>query len=46
MMDFIDIEDWLIIGPMAEELTNEKKEKRRIEGDCENDNDLYHDHEE
>jgi hypothetical protein len=46
MIDFIDIEDWMIIGPAAEEWADMEQEKRRIEKDYENDNDLCHDDEE
>ena len=46
MWDWIDIEDWMIIGPAAEEWADMEQEKRRIEKDYENDNDLCHDDEE
>ena len=28
--DGLDWEDWMIIGPISEEIANEKKERRRI----------------
>jgi hypothetical protein len=31
--DFFDIEDWMVIGPMAEELSDEERERRKIEKD-------------
>jgi len=46
MMDFIDIEDWFIIGPLAEELADEEREKRRIERDYEDENNQHPDHNE
>jgi len=46
MIDFIDIEDWLIIGPAAEEWADMEKEKRQAERDFEDDNNLHHDDEE
>ena len=33
MFDFFDIEDWMIIGPLAEELSDEERERRIIEND-------------
>jgi hypothetical protein len=33
MCDFFDIEDWMIIGPMAEELADDEEERRKIEQD-------------
>jgi hypothetical protein len=40
MFDFLDgfeIEDWIIIGPLSEELADEKKERRRLEEDLDQD---------
>jgi len=34
MFDFLDgfdIEDWIIIGPLSEELADEERERRRLE---------------
>lgn len=28
-LEFFDIEDWMIIGPLAEELADEENERRR-----------------
>ncbi len=38
MCDFFDIEDWMIIGPLAEELAEEKEQQKQIENDYEKDN--------
>jgi hypothetical protein len=37
--DFEDlgVEDWMIIGPLAEELADEERERRRVEEDLEQD---------
>jgi len=37
MFDFFDIEDWMIIGPMAEDLADEERERRKIENDWDQD---------
>jgi hypothetical protein len=42
MFDFLDgfdIEDWIIIGPLSEELADEKRERRRLERDDEEEED-------
>ena len=33
MYDFFDIEDWMIIGPFSEALSDEERERRKIEKD-------------
>ncbi len=38
MCDFFDIEDWMIIGPLSEELADEREEQKQIEKDYEKDN--------
>ena len=35
----IGIEDWMVIGPLAEELAEEEKERRRLEDELDQDND-------
>ena len=37
--DGFDWEDWMIIGPMSEEIAEEEKEKERIRRDMFGDND-------
>jgi hypothetical protein len=40
MFDFLDgfdIEDWMIIGPLSEELSEEERERRRLEEDLDQD---------
>lgn len=39
MFDFFDIEDWMIIGPMAEDLADDEEKKRQIEKDHDLDQD-------
>ena len=31
MIEFFDIEDWMIIGPMAEDLADDEKKYKKIE---------------
>ncbi len=38
--DFFDIEDWMIIGPLSEELSDEERERRRLEEDLDQDDEL------
>ena len=33
MFDFFDVEDWMIIGPLSEDLAEEEKNQKRIEED-------------
>ena len=35
---FFDIEEWMVIGSMSEEMAEEEQEQKRIEKDYENDN--------
>ncbi|MDA3790154.1 MAG: hypothetical protein PF503_16885 [Desulfobacula sp.] len=39
MIDFFDIEDWMIIGPMAEDLADDEEKRRQIENDHDLDQD-------
>ena len=31
MLDYFDIEDWMIIGPLSEELADEREQQKQIE---------------
>ncbi len=42
MCDFFDIEDWMIIGPLSEDLADDEKEYKKIEKDLD-DEDLNQD---
>ncbi|MCM2285790.1 MAG: hypothetical protein NDI81_13470 [Desulfobacula sp.] len=33
MCDFFDVEDWMIIGPLSEDLSEEEKNQKQIEDD-------------
>lgn len=46
MFDYFDIEDFMIIGPLSEELADMDQEKRQIERDYEDKDDSYHDDDE
>jgi hypothetical protein len=42
MFDFLDgfdIDDWMIIGPLSEELAKDERDRRRLEEDLDQDDD-------
>lgn len=39
MCDFIDIEDWMIIGPLSEDLAEDERNQKQIEDDRNQDED-------
>jgi hypothetical protein len=42
MFDFLDgfdIEDWMIIGPLSEELAEDERDRRRLEDDLDQEDD-------
>lgn len=43
MFDYFDIEDWMIIGPLSEELADEREQQKQIERDYEDDNNSEYD---
>ncbi len=43
MYDFMDIDDWMIIGPLSEELANERERQELLEQEFEEDERLSDD---
>ena len=43
MFDYFDIEDFMIIGPLSEELAEDRERQKQIERDFEDDNDSEYD---
>jgi len=41
--DGIDADDWMIIGPLSEDIANEKREKDRLYREFDDENDIIFD---
>lgn len=39
--DDFDVEDWMIIGPLSEELADDERERRRLEDDLDQDDEEW-----